>query len=59
MGGCPMTGYELLNNLNTMDLLYWCAEKKIETKLNSDALQLAMKKNREVFRKISGVQFNK
>lgn len=59
MGGCPMTGYELLNNLNTLDLLYWCSENKVETKLNSDALQLAMKKNREVFLKISGVQFNK
>jgi hydroxymethylglutaryl-CoA lyase len=58
MGGCPMTGYELLNNLNTLDLLYWCAEKKVDAKLNADAMQLALKKNREVFQKISGVQFN-
>ena len=54
MGGCPMTGYELLGNLNTLDLIHWCSENNIETNLNADTLQLALKTNKEVFLKNSG-----
>jgi len=54
MGGCPMTGYELLSNLNTLDLLNWCSDKNIKTKLDATALQYALKKNKEVFMKSSG-----
>ncbi|MCF8298596.1 MAG: hydroxymethylglutaryl-CoA lyase [Saprospiraceae bacterium] len=41
MGGCPMTGYELLANLNTFDLLDYCSENKIETKLDKSKLEEA------------------
>lgn len=37
-GGCPMTGYELLGNLNTFDLLEWCEKKGIETGINPDSI---------------------
>ncbi|MBK9356167.1 MAG: hydroxymethylglutaryl-CoA lyase [Bacteroidales bacterium] len=38
IGGCPMTGYELIGNLNTLDLLGFLNEKQIPTGLNADAL---------------------
>ncbi len=41
MGGCPMTGYELLANLDTFDLLNYCEENKIETKINKLKLKEA------------------
>ena len=37
-GGCPMTGYELLGNLDTIKLLSWCKKQGIETGINSDFL---------------------
>jgi hydroxymethylglutaryl-CoA lyase len=49
MGGCPMTGYELVRNLNTFDLLYYCEKNKISTKINKKALNEVLKKNKEVF----------
>jgi hydroxymethylglutaryl-CoA lyase len=49
LGGCPMTGYELLGNLNTFELLYYCSKNKIDTKINSKALSEVIKKNKEVF----------
>lgn len=49
MGGCPMTGYELLGNLNTFELLYYFSKNKIDTKINSKALSEVIKKNKEVF----------
>ncbi len=45
-GGCPMTGYEMLGNLDTLKLISWCAEKHIETGIDptflSEAEKLAM-----------------
>lgn len=41
MGGCPMTGYELLANLDTFDLLDYCTENNIETKLDKFKLEEA------------------
>ncbi|MFC2110982.1 hydroxymethylglutaryl-CoA lyase [Bacteroidota bacterium] len=41
MGGCPMTGYELLANLDTFDLLDYCTENNIETKLDKSKLEEA------------------
>ncbi len=37
IGGCPMTGYELLGNLNTLDLLSYLQEEHISHRLD-DAL---------------------
>jgi len=48
-GGCPMTGYELLANLNTLDLFDWCISKKIHTGLNEDAFHEARRISLEIF----------
>lgn len=37
-GGCPMTGYELLGNLDTLNLLRWCKKQRIETGIDNDIL---------------------
>jgi hydroxymethylglutaryl-CoA lyase len=48
-GGCPMTGYELLANLNMLDLVDWCIRKKIHTGLNEDAIREARGISLEIF----------
>jgi hydroxymethylglutaryl-CoA lyase len=48
-GGCPMTGYELLANLNTLDLFDWCIRKNIHTGLNEDAIHEARRISLEIF----------
>jgi len=40
MGGCPMTGYELLSNLNTTNLYSYLRDKNIETQINKDQFEL-------------------
>jgi len=40
MGGCPMTGYELLSNLNTRNLCSYLDNKNIKTKINKDQFEL-------------------
>ncbi len=49
MGGCPMTGYELLSNLNTYDLFEYFKINNIETKINIFSLNDILKKNKELF----------
>ncbi len=39
LGGCPMSGYELLGNLNTLDLIDFCEMNEIPHRLNKDELQ--------------------
>lgn len=34
LGGCPMTGYELLGNLDTRNILHYCEKNNIEHGLN-------------------------
>jgi len=41
MGGCPMTGYELVGNLNTRHLINYCEENNIAHHLNSEAFEKA------------------
>ncbi len=38
LGGCPMTGYEMLSNLNTYDFISFLQKKTIKTELNFHAL---------------------
>jgi len=38
-GGCPMTGKDLLGNLDTLDLLEYCRKNKIATKVDLNNLQ--------------------
>lgn len=40
LGGCPMTGYELLSNLNTNNLYSYFEDKNIETQINKDQFEL-------------------
>lgn len=53
MGGCPMTGYELVSNLNTIDLMGYCNKNNIETKINKNAMIEALKMNSELFGSVS------
>lgn len=39
IGGCPMTGYELLSNLNTSNLYSYLMDKNIETQINKDQFE--------------------
>lgn len=38
VGGCPMTGYDLLENLNTLSLIEWCDRNGINHSVNSEVL---------------------
>lgn len=38
-GGCPLTGYELLGNVNTLELLRYCQEQNIATGLSTEGIQ--------------------
>ncbi|HLN53579.1 MAG TPA: hypothetical protein VK212_07705 [Lentimicrobium sp.] len=42
IGGCPMTGYEMIGNLNTLNLLKFIRENKIPSRINDKALSQAM-----------------
>jgi hydroxymethylglutaryl-CoA lyase len=44
MGGCPMTGYELVGNLNTRNLLSYLQENDIPHNLNPEAFEKAYAK---------------
>ncbi len=41
MGGCPMTGYELLGNLSTLYLLDYATKNSSEININEDQLNIA------------------
>jgi hydroxymethylglutaryl-CoA lyase len=57
MGGCPMTGFELVSNLNTMDLNDFFNKKQIKTNINSSALNEALAMNLKLFGKNSAISF--
>jgi hydroxymethylglutaryl-CoA lyase len=42
IGGCPMTGYEMIGNLNTLNLLKFIQENNIPNRLNEKALGKAL-----------------
>lgn len=42
IGGCPMTGYEMIGNLNTLNLLKFIKENKIRNHLNEKAIGNAL-----------------
>lgn len=49
-GGCPMTGYELLGNLDTLRLIDWCEQNQISHNLDGKALHEARLFSTEVFK---------
>ncbi len=49
IGGCPMTGYELLGNLNTSSLLEFIKSNNLSTKINESALNEALRFSNEIY----------
>jgi len=49
MGGCPMSGKELLQNLNTYDLLSYLTEKKVVKSFPMDLLNRSLNIANEIF----------
>ena len=49
MGGCPMTGKELVANTDTFLFYEWLMKNEIENNLNKDALNPAIEKARKIF----------
>ena len=52
-GGWPMTGYELLGNLDTLNLVDWCYRNGIETGIDPDSLFKAAAVARQIFQSTS------
>lgn len=49
MGGCPMTGRQMVANLNTVDFVNWLEEKNIPHNLQSDKLFEAAAEAERIF----------
>lgn len=49
-GGCPMTGFELLANLDTASLNDWCKKSRITSNLHEAAFKTAKRMVLEVFK---------
>lgn len=49
LGGCPMTGKELLGNLNTLSFLDFLDQKNILHNINNTALKEAVEKSKKYF----------
>ena len=50
VGGCPLSGYELVGNLDTLELLSFFEHKGIGHKLNAESLEQAIQIAKEVFK---------
>jgi hydroxymethylglutaryl-CoA lyase len=50
VGGCPLAGYELVGNLDTLELLSFFEHKGISHKLNAKSLKQAIQIAKEVFK---------
>jgi hydroxymethylglutaryl-CoA lyase len=48
MGGCPMTNYEMVGNLNTIHLLEYFERQKTGTKIDKNAFEFAIKENQRL-----------
>lgn len=49
-GGCPMTGFELMGNLNTKNLLDFCYDKDIITNINKEWLNKSINISEQIFK---------
>ncbi len=49
MGGCPMTGKELITNLNTSDFINWLNANSIEHNIKNSFFESAVKKAADIF----------
>jgi len=50
MGGCPMTNYEMVGNLNTIDLLNYLEKQQAVTKIDKAAFNFAVQENIRLIR---------
>lgn len=48
-GGCPMSGYELLGNLDTFELVNWCSQNRISDGLDRKELDKAQRMGKKIF----------
>lgn len=48
IGGCPMTNYEMVGNLNTMNLLDYLDQQQAITKIDKTVWNFAVKENRRL-----------
>jgi len=48
MGGCPMTNYEMVGNLNTINLLEYFEKQKAGTKIDKKSYEFAIQENRRL-----------
>ena len=49
LGGCPMSGKEMISNLSTENLISFCEKNNIETDININYLKKAIFKAHEIF----------
>jgi len=50
-GGCPMTGYDLINNVKTEDILDFCFDKDINLNIDNEWLNKSINISNEIFKK--------
>jgi hydroxymethylglutaryl-CoA lyase len=48
MGGCPMTNYEMVGNLNTINLLDYLENQKLTTKIDKTAFDFIVQENQRL-----------
>ncbi len=50
LGGCPMTGYELLSNLDTTDLFSYLEKNSIDTRINKTQFEVCKNLHTHLFK---------
>jgi len=50
-GGCPMTGYDLVNNVKTKNIIDFCFDKEIDIKINKEWFDKSIDISNEIFNK--------
>lgn len=53
LGGCPMTGYEMVGNLDTLELFRFLEDQNIKLRINKDALAVSIEKATGIFSNIN------
>ncbi len=53
IGGCPMTGYDMIGNLDTLNLIKFIEDKNLPSRLNKQAILNAMFVSQELYESIN------
>ena len=59
MGGCPMSGHEMIGNLKTNKLLRYMTDNDMECTINIEKYKISQEKAVSVFSKVKLTQFKK